>query len=85
MGARKDQIKTSFPSERVAKSLQTLMERWGAKSPKAARIATDALFWTGTAALIIPFLPVPGWAVGASLIVGSVLTKLTKVKENSNP
>lgn len=85
MGRGKNQIKTSFPSERVAKALQSLMERWSAKSPKAARIATDALFWTGAAAMVIPFLPVPGWAVGASLIVGSVFTKLTQVKDNSNP
>lgn len=78
MESRKDKNKTSFPTEAVAKLLQKALDRWKAKSPKAAMIATDALFWTGVAASIIPLLPVSGWVISVTLIAGSVLTKLTK-------
>lgn len=80
MGTTKDYIKNAFPTEAVAKLLQESLDRWKAKSPKAARIATDALFWTGVVAVIgstIP-LPIPGWTIGVAALLGSVLTKLTK-------
>lgn len=51
--------KTSFPTERVTKILQEVLDRWKSKSPKAARIATDVLFYTGAVALVIPIIPVP--------------------------
>jgi hypothetical protein len=72
--------KTTFPTDRVAEILQKALDRWKAKSPKAARIATDVLFYAGSAALltsIIP-LPIPQWVMGITFITGSVLTKLTK-------
>lgn len=72
--------KTSFPTDTMAKLLQEALDRWKAKSPKAARIATDALFWTGVAAMVgsvIP-LPIPGWSFGLIAMAGAVLTKLTK-------
>lgn len=72
--------KTPFPTDRVAEILQEVLDRWKSKSPKAARIATDILFYAGSAALltsIIP-LPIPQWVMGIAFITGSVLTKLTK-------
>ena len=80
MATRKSNFKTSFPTETVAKLLQEVLDRWKAKSPKAARIATDVLFYAGSAALltsIIP-LPIPQWVMGITFIAGSVLTKLSK-------
>jgi hypothetical protein len=70
--------KTPFPTDRVAEILQKALDRWEAKSPKAARIATDALFWAGVAASVVPLLPVSGWIISVTFITGSVLTKLTK-------
>jgi hypothetical protein len=78
MATRKSNFKTSFPTEKVAELLQEVLDRWKSKSPKAARIATDALFWTGVAASIVPLLPVPNWIISVTLIAGSVFTKLTK-------
>jgi len=40
----KNNSKITIPIEAMASLLQEVMDRWKAKSPKAARIATDALF-----------------------------------------
>ena len=44
MTTAKDYLKNAIPTETMAKLLQAALDRWKAKSPKAARIATDALF-----------------------------------------
>lgn len=76
----KSNSKITIPIEAMASLLQEVMDRWKAKSPKAARIATDALFWTGTASILLATLapPIPGWILGTAFLAGSVLTKLTK-------
>lgn len=80
MATTKNYIKNAFPTEAMAKLLQEVLDRWKAKSPKAAKIATDALFWTGVVAMIgssVP-LPIPGWSFGLMAMAGAVLTKLIK-------
>ncbi len=44
MKPNKSNTKATFAIDAMAKLLQEALDRWKAKSPKAARIATDALF-----------------------------------------
>ena len=80
MEPNKSNTKATFAIDAMAELFQKALDRWKAKSPKAARIATDALFWTGTGAVLLSMVapPIPGWMLGAAFIVGSALTKLTK-------